>query len=133
MPTIRPEAQVSPADLLDAVDQLGTAELDRFVSLVLALWARRKAPTLPPDEAALLVHINRGLPPELRDRLARLDERREAETLTPEEQAELLRLVAQLEELEAQRVESLSSRARLRGVPLGALMAELGIRPPPHG
>ena len=133
MPTTRPEAQVSPADLLDAVDQLGTAELDRFVSLVLALWARRKAPTLPYDEAALLVHINRGLPPELRDRLARLDERREAETLTPEEQAELLRLVAQLEELEAQRVESLSSLARLRGVSLGALMAELGIRPPPHG
>jgi hypothetical protein len=121
MPTSHPEAQVSPAELLEAVDQLGTAERDRFLSLVLALWARRKAPTLPPEEAALLVHINRGLPPELRDRLARLDERREAEILTPEEQAELLRLVAQLEELEAQRIESLSSLARLRGVSLRAL------------
>ena len=79
------------------------------------------------------MQINRGLPPELRDRLARLDERRETETLTQKEQTELLRLCAQLEELEGQRVESLANLARLRGVSLGALMSELGIRPPLRG
>lgn len=42
MPTIHVEAQVSPGDLIAAVEQLGTAELDRFLSQVLALRARRR-------------------------------------------------------------------------------------------
>jgi hypothetical protein len=39
MPTLRAEAQVSPDELLQAVDQLGMADLERFVSRVLALRA----------------------------------------------------------------------------------------------
>ncbi len=133
MPPIHLEAQVSSDDLLEAADQLGTAELDRFVSQVLALQARRKAPSLPPEQAALLVQINQGLPAELQERLERLDDKRTNETLTPDEHAELLRLVAQVEALEAQRLENLSRLARLRGVSLVVLMGELGIRAPAHG
>lgn len=133
MPTIHLEAQVSPDELLQAADQLDTAELERFVSRVLVLQARRKAPGLPQEEAALLVEINRGLPAGLRDRLEELGDKRESETLTTEEHAELLRLVSEAEALEAQRVESLSRLARLRGVSLAALMDALGIRPPGHG
>jgi hypothetical protein len=136
MPTIHLEAQLSPDELLEAVDRLGTAELDRFVSQVLAIRARRKAPSLPPEEGALLVEINQGLPAELQARLERLDDKRANETLTADEHAELLRLVAQIEALEAQRLERLSrlSRlARLRGVALAVLMDEFGIRPPGHG
>jgi hypothetical protein len=133
MPTIHLDAQVSSEELLSAVDQLGTAELDRFVSGVLALLARRKAPSLPPEEAALLVQINQGLPAELRDRLERLGEKRESETLTPDEHAELLPLVAHLEDLQVQRVEKLSRLARLRGMSLAALMDDLGIQPPDDG
>ena len=83
MPTLHVEAEVSPDELLRAVDQLSIADLERFVSRVLALRARRVAPSLPPEEAALLVQINRGLPAELRDRLRLLDERCEDEALTP--------------------------------------------------
>jgi hypothetical protein len=133
MPTIHLEAQVSPDELLEAVDQLGTDELDRFVSQVLVIQARRKAPGLPPEQAALLQQINRGLPADLRDRLERLEEKRESEILTPDEHAELLRIVAQVEGLEAQRVETLSRLACLRGTSLPTLMDELGIRPPDSG
>ncbi len=130
MPTLHVETQVSSDELLQAVDQLETADLERFVSRVLALRARRAAPSAPPEEAALLLQINRGLPTEMRDRLGRLNEKSEDEALTPDEHAELLRLVAQVEALEVERIENLSRLARLRGVSLAALMDELGIRPP---
>lgn len=133
MPTIHLEANVSPSELLDAVEQLGTSELDRFVSQVLALHARRKAPSVPPDETSLLLEINRGLPPELRARLEQLGEKRENEALTADEHDELLRLVTQVEELDVRRIENLSRLAQLRGLSLGALMDRLGISPPGDG
>lgn len=132
MPTIHLEAQVSPGELIAAVDQLGTAELDGFLSQVLALRARRRAPSLPAEQADLLLQINRSLPADLRDQLDQLDARREAEALTPDEHAELIRLVARVEELEAQRVENLSRLATVRGVSLSTLMHDLGLQPPDH-
>jgi hypothetical protein len=130
MPTLHVETQVSPDELLQAVDQLDTADLEQFVSRVLALRARRAAPSAPPEEAALLLEINRGLPGEVRDRLRLLNEKSENEALTTDEHAELLGLVAQVEALEVERIENLSRLARLRGVSLTALMDELGIQPP---
>jgi hypothetical protein len=133
MPTLHVEAQISPDELLQAVDQLGMADLERFVAHVLALRARRAAPSLPPEEAALLLRINRGLPEDVRDRLRRLREKSEDEVLTPDEHAELLALVARVEALEVERMEDLSRLARLRGVSLPTLMDDLGIRPPDDG
>jgi hypothetical protein len=62
-----------------------------------------------------------------------------AATATPVDTArlsqhtELVGLVAQVEALEAQRIESLSRLARLRGVSLTSLMDELGLHPPEDG
>ena len=109
------------------------AELERFVSQVLALRARRAAPSLPAEEAVLLLQINRGLPAALRQRLDVLNEKCEDEALTPNEHAEMLALVAQVEALDVERLESLSRLARLRGTSLTALMDDLGIRPPDDG
>jgi hypothetical protein len=133
MPTLYVEAQVSPDELLQAVEQLGTPDLEQFVARVLALRARRAAPSLPPDEAALLFQINLGLPSEVRDRLALLNEKSEDEALTAAEHAELLGLVAQVEALEVKRIEHLSLLANLRGVSLTSLMDDLGIRPQDDG
>ncbi len=133
MPTLHVETQVSTDELLQAVDQLDTADLEQFVSRVLALRARRAAPSVPKEEAALLLQINRGLPAEMRDRLGHLNEKCEDEALTPDEHAELLGLVAQVEALEVERLENLSRLARLRGVSLTALMDELGIQSPDDG
>lgn len=133
MPTLHVEAQVSPDELLEAVDQLGVADLERFVSRVLALRARRVAPSASPDEGALLAQINRGLPADLRARLGQLHQKSEDGTLGSEEQAELLDLVAQVETLEVERIQNLTRLARLRGMSLTALMDELGIRAPDDG
>lgn len=130
MPTIHLEAQVSPDELVKAADQLPLAELDRFVSQILALRARRAVASLPADEAELLVAINRGVPDDVRSRLDELGQRRDDEALTPPEHEELLRLIARVEELEAERVDHLARLARLRGVSITALMESLGIRGP---
>jgi hypothetical protein len=133
MPTLHVEAHLSADELLEAVDQLGMADLEQFVARVLALRARRAAPSAPPEEAALLAQINRGLPVELHARLGRLNEKCEDESLTPDEHAELLGIVGQVQALEAERIENLSRLARLRRVSLAALMDELGIRSPTDG
>jgi hypothetical protein len=133
MPTLHVEAQVSPDELLQAVDQLGAADLEQFVSRVLALRARRRAPSASPEETALLVAINRGLTAELGVRLGELQEKSEDEALTTDEHAELLALVARVQALEVERIENLSRLAHLRGVSLADLMDQLGIRPPADG
>src|SRR5262245_37038433 len=111
MPTVRVEAQLSSEELLKAVQQLELPELERFVSEVVALRARRRAPCLSQPEAELLQNINRGLPEAARQRYADLMAKRDEETLTPEEHAELLRLTDQAERLQAERMESLVALA----------------------
>jgi hypothetical protein len=133
MPTIQVEAKVTVDDLLRAVDQFETAELDRFVDRLLALRARRHAPCLAREESDLLERINRGLPPDLQQRYAELIGKRQSESLTPEEHGELLRLTDQVEALEAARLQWLVELARIRQKPLGALLQELGIPASGHG
>jgi len=132
MPTIQVEAQLSPEELLKAVGQLSTPELDAFAQHVLALRAERIAPRLLPGETQLLQEINRGVPDELQARYDELIGRRRAQTLTPEEHAELLRLTERIERFDAERLERLAQLARLRQVPLRTLVQQLGLRPHPH-
>ena len=129
MSTIQVEAQLSYNELLKAVEQLSLPELEQFVPQVIALRARHKAPTLPKDEADLLLKINQGMPPDIQKRYDKLITKRRAETLTPDEYSELLRLTDHIEKLEAKRVEYMAELARLRKTSLTALMEELGIRP----
>lgn len=127
MPTIHLEAQVSPEELLKAIDQLTSTDLERFFVQVLALRAQRNAPALRPEESDLLQKINQGLPLDLRDRYEALIGRRRSGALTPDEHDELLRLTDQVEALQAERAENLARLARLRGVPLATLLDSLGI------
>jgi hypothetical protein len=133
MPTVRVEAQLSSEELLKAVQQLELAELEQFVSQVVALRAQRRAPCLSRPEAELLQKINRGLPEEARQRYAALMAKRGQETLTPEEHAELLRLTDQAERLQAERMESLVALAQLRQKSLSEVMDDLGLRAPADG
>jgi hypothetical protein len=80
-------------------------------------------------EAELLQRINQSLTPEAWQRYEVLLAHRQAETLTPEEQTELIALSDQLEAFNAQRLEALTEMAQLRGVPVPALMAQLGLTP----
>ncbi len=129
MPTISIEAQVSAHELLKAAAQLDNQELEQFVQEAIALQARRTAPSLPRDEAALLQLVNQGVPARLQERYDALIARRRAECLTPEEHEELLQLTDEIEQLDAQRAEHLAQLAQLRGVSLTQLVNDLGIAP----
>lgn len=124
---------LSPHDLLEAAASLAAADLDRFVSDLLALRAERRAPRLAGAEASLLLRINRGLPPDLRARYDALRTKLDARELANDEHSELLRLTDQIERAQVDRVEALAELSRLRGKKLGALMDELGIHGPRDG
>jgi hypothetical protein len=130
MPTIQLQADLSSDDLLRAVGQLDSQELDDFVGRVLAIRAGRKSPSLAPEETSLLNRINQGLPPEQHTRYQELIAKRQAQTLTPEEHHELLQLTDQTELLEADRAAALVDLAQLRQVSLDHLMRDLGLLPP---
>jgi hypothetical protein len=123
-------AHMSADDLLKAAQQLQPDDLDRFVSQLLALRARRQAPSVPDEEAELLMRINEGLPADLAGSYRDLIAKRRAETLTPREHEELLRLTDEVEGYQARRVRDLIELARLRQTTLDELVQELGIRPP---
>jgi hypothetical protein len=133
MPTIHLEAEVSRESLLKAVSQLELTEFDALVAELLNLPAKRGSDRLQSTESELLARINEGLPDALRDRFGELIVRRDQEMLSSEEHAELLRLTEEVERREGNRVEALAELARVRGMPLSALMELLGIPAPSDG
>lgn len=120
------------AELLKAVSQLSSADLEQLLSQVVALQAQRRAPSLSAEETDLLLKINQGLPADVQQRYDDLVAKRQAETLTAEEHRELLRLTEQIEASDVQRVKYLAKLARLRGVSLTTLMDDLGLTPPAY-
>lgn len=120
---------MSLEELIKAADRLDETDLDRLLHQVVLLRARRKAKVLPEEEARLLLKINQGIPTHLRDRYQILRQKREAETLTEDEYNTLIQLSDRIEQIGAQRLESLASLAQLRQVSLLELMETLGIRP----
>jgi hypothetical protein len=130
MPTINIQADVSVDMLVKAAEQLSETELRQFTSQVLALNAKRTAPSITQQEAELLVHINTRLPEDVQRRYDELIARRDAETLGDAEYQELLRLTTQVESFDVARVEALSKLASRRGLTLSALMRQLEIPSP---
>jgi fructose-1-phosphate kinase PfkB-like protein len=130
MPTINVQADVSIDVLVQAAEQLSETELRHFTSQILALNAKRTAPSVAQAEAELLVHISGRLPEDVQRRYDELIAKRDAETLSDAEHAELLRLTKQVEAFDVARVEALSQLAARRGVTLSALMRQLGIESP---
>jgi hypothetical protein len=121
---------LSGEQILSALEQLSSAELERLVPRVIALGAARRAPHLSVDESRLLARIDECLPEKLMVKLRELEERRDDASLTEAEAAELLRLSDRVEYLHAQRMAALAELAKLRGKTLLAVMDQLGIRFP---
>ena len=65
MPAIHIQADVSADMLVQAAAQLSAVELQQFPAQLLALTAKRTAPSITQEEAELLVHINGRLPEEM--------------------------------------------------------------------
>ena len=132
MPISEARSPISLDALLSDVAQLDTPALERFISQVLTVRARRLAPSFPQGEAALLERINAGVPTDVRQRYDALSAKRRAETLTSEEHRELLRLIDCVEQADAERARALADLARLRKTSVPALMATLGISSPDY-
>jgi hypothetical protein len=130
MPTINIQAEVSTDVLLKAAEQLSEMELRQFTAQVLALNAKRTAPSVTQEEAELLLHINARLPEDVQRRYDELIAKRDAEALSDEKHEELLRLTQQVEAFDVARIEALSKLASRRGVTLSALMRQLEIASP---
>lgn len=131
MVTIPIEAEVSVQQLLDAVSQLPQQEFAAFVDELFALRARRAGPHLDQVGTALLLQVNEALPEQTQQRFDALVGKRQAETITAEELGELIGLTDQIEHHDALRLAALQELAQVRAVPLGELMASLGIHPRP--
>jgi hypothetical protein len=119
-------------EVLNGLARLETSDLAQLVEQVIALQARRRAPSMPKNEADLLQKINQGPSPEVRRRYEGLTAKLRAETIIPEEHQELLQLIDQIELADAERMQHLIALAQLRQVSVDALMHQLGIRPPAY-
>ncbi len=117
-------------ELLKAVEQLSSPDLERFAQQVGKLLAQRRTHILPHSEAELLLKINQGVSADLQARCDELTAKRQAETLAPDEHEELVRLTDQFGELNVQRLEYLTELAHLRQTSLVALMDKLEIQVP---
>lgn len=132
MPVVQVDADLSLDQLLQAVEQLSRPELDEFVPRIVALRAKREAPSLSKAETALLININQGASAGDLARYETLVAKRDEETLSPQEHAELLHLTQQFEALQASRVGYLAQLAAIRSIPLTQLVDDLGIRTPDY-
>jgi hypothetical protein len=130
--TTEVQAQVSLDELLDNAARLEIPELERFISQILILRAQRIAPGLSKKEADLLERINQHLPANIQQRYDELTAKRQEETLTPSEHQELLTLLDDIEQRDAERAQALVDLAQLRQISVSSLMDELGIRPPDY-
>jgi hypothetical protein len=132
MSLVEVKAQLPTEQLLEAIEQLDQTELDDFVYRVIALRAKRQAPSLSESESELLQRINQGIPVEMQKRYNELIAKRQEETLGPQEYDELIDLTHRVEKLEAERVADLIELARLRQVSLDELLDQLGIHTPTY-
>lgn len=130
MTTIQIKSQLAFDTLLESLQQLSSEELAQLTTYAARLEAQRKAPSLSEAEASLLLKINQGIvPSDVQQRCARLTKKARDGTITDEEHAELMALVDEIEQLNAQRLDYLTQLAQLRSVSLDHLMDALEITP----
>lgn len=130
MPIAQAVSEVSLNELLTKVEQLSTSDLEKFVGNVLAVEARRRAPSLSKEETQLLQQINQGVPAEVRKRYRLLDEKLHDGTITDKEHQELSDIINRIELADAERIIHLIKLAQLRNTTVDLLMDQLGIRKP---
>lgn len=116
--------ELSAEQIISSISHLNQTELQQVFDHVLAIQAERKATHLSAAESALMLRINQGLPPELRDRIVVLRGKREDDSITAAEYDELTRLADKAEELHAERMAALSELAKLRGIRLLRILTE---------
>ena len=118
---------LSSDDLLTAVAQLDTPELEAFSTQITNLIAQRKS--IDHSEQKLLQKIHQSIPQPLQQQITVLLKKREAENLTLEEHQEFIQLTQQIETLNVDRITHLAALAKLRNQPLKQIIQDLNLRP----
>ncbi len=131
MPVIQLKAELSFDQLVNAVKQLSAAEREKLLSRVVSYRPLYEEHRLNENESDLLRKINQGVPDVLQKRYNELIAKRNDKTLMDEEYNELLQLTDKVELFDAKRLKYLTELASIRNKPLGLLMDELAIKPPP--
>lgn len=126
MPTVH-----LPSELLQAVNQLNSSQLEELAREVFALRSRQM-PRSETSDQQLLDRINRPWAEDSRKRFDELAARRDHEVITPEELVELKKLTTQAEQLAVVRVQALCELAQRREMTVSALADQLGIQAPSH-
>jgi hypothetical protein len=121
------QTDISPEKMLQAVEQMNLPDLEEFVNKVIAIQAAKRAPHLSDDESELFNNINKPFPADLKSRQDELTNKKRTETLAELEYQELPELTDMLEELHAERMESLARLAALRGTTLDLIIKQSGI------
>jgi hypothetical protein len=132
MSMIQVQAQLSFEDLLKAVEQFNSYELEQLIFRVLAMQIQRQVSLVSHHEYELLIKIVQQIPKDIQTRYDDLIAKREMESLTTDEYQELLKLTEQVEQFEVQRVKRLAELAQLRQISLRQLMDELNIQSPTY-
>lgn len=130
---VNSQIELDVETILAGIAQLDSQELEKFSFSVMALNARRKAPSVSLEESQLLTRINHGVPTEVRMRYQLLNEKLHEDQITADEHRELLGLIDQIEVADAERLRALIELARVRGTSVEAVMQQLQIRQPTYG
>jgi hypothetical protein len=127
------EVQISPEQVLSAVEKMSAGELDAFVGQILQIRGKRQAPNVSATEADLLQKITHCIPPNIQTRFNELVKQRQANTIDDASLQELRDLSNQIEQLEADRIQHLAQLAQLRSTSIEDLIQQLHLIPVNHG
>ena len=118
----------SSKQLLQAIDQLDSPELERVANAVNMLRAKRIAPSLPKTESDLVRLISSSvLSTKNKARLLQLGKKMETQEIVESERKTLIDLSNQSEQLNVQRMKYVGELATLRGEMLLETMNYLGL------
>ncbi len=115
--------------VIQGMGKLNNAELEKVLSRLSILLAQRKSPSLPARESDLLHKINQGLPAHILLRHTFLTGRLQANALTEAEHNELIGLIDQIEQADAERMQAIAELSSLRAISVDTLMRQLDIHP----
>jgi len=107
---VKSEITIDTKEFLGSISQLGVSEIERFLSEIGMILARRKAPSLPTQESTLLQKIGQGLSATVQKRYDLLQKKLFAD---------------------ADRLKALIELSQLRQVSLDTVMNQFGIQQPP--
>ncbi len=130
MTTIHLSSEIDIETVMQSMGKLNSSELEKVLLRLSIMLAQKKAPNIPVQEAKLLQKINQGLDEVILQRYTFLNQLMKENTLSKEEHQELMSLIDEVEQMDAQRLKAIVELANLHAISIDELMKQLTIHPP---